>query len=400
MNLKFAHHGLQFFFITLCVEGRKKILSRIVDEKSRPIPTPLGECVVALWRHLHTLNPALTASNSVIMPDHVHLLLIVNFDRDPTFRPLVFIHWFMEETERMMAATDGGFAPAPLPSSIRNDFHPSAEVLPAGTRGWQPQVESGIPAGARARQPQIGNEPLPAGARARQPQIGNEQLPAGARGRQPQIGNEQLPAGARGRQPPSFAIWDRSFWLDLSFSSRQLKAIRRYIRLNPARALWKMRHPDRFQRHANIHHPILAANRSWDAIGNLTLLGSPLLFPVRLTRKKTLEEHSAAIDEIVEKARRGMIPVSGFLSPGEKEALRRLKEEPRARFIKMRPCALPPHYDPSAEDSRELAADRLLIISGFPQSVTDAGGIFRANCLLMNDLIIEMCDQAQTAAFA
>ena len=265
MNLKFAHHGLQFFFITLCVEGRRKILSRIVDEKSRPIPSALGECVVALWRHLHTLNPALTASNSVIMPDHVHLLLIVNFDRDPTFRPLVFIHWFMEETERMMAATDGGFAPAPLPSSIRNDFHPSAEVLPAGTRGWQPQVESGIPAGARARQPQIGNEPLPAGA----------------------------------WQPLSFAIWDRSFWLDLSFSSRQLKAIRRYIRLNPARALWKMRHPDRFQRHANIHHPILAANRSWDAIGNLTLLGSPLLFPVRLTRKKTLEEHSAAIDEIV-----------------------------------------------------------------------------------------------------
>ena len=76
MNLKFAHHGLQFFFITLCVEGRRKILSRIVDEKSRPIPTPLGECVVALWRHLHTLNPALTASNSV-----------------------------MEETERMMVAT-------------------------------------------------------------------------------------------------------------------------------------------------------------------------------------------------------------------------------------------------------------------------------------------------------
>ena len=369
MNLKFAHHGLQFFFITLCVEGRKKILSHIVDEKSRPIPTPLGECVVALWRYLHTLNPALTASNSVIMPDHVHLLLIVNFDRDPAFRPLVFIHWFMEETERMMAATDGGSAPAPLPSSIRNDFHPSAEALPAGARG-------------------------------RQPQIGDEILPAGARGRQPQIGDEILPAGARGRQPPSFAIWSRSFWLDLSFSSRQLKAIRRYIRLNPARALWKMRHPDRFQRHANIRHPILAANRNWDAIGNLTLLGSPLLFPVRLTRKKTPEEHAASIDKIVEKARRGMIPVSGFLSPGEKEALRRLKEEPHARFIKMRPCALPPHYDPSAEDSRELAADRLLIISGFPQSVTDAGGIFRANCLLMNDLITEMCDKAQTAAFA
>ena len=161
-----------------------------------------------------------------------------------------------------------------------------------------------------------------------------------------------------------------------------------------------MRHPDRFMRHAGIRHPILAANRTWDAIGNLTLLGSPLLFPVRLTRKKSLEEHAAAIEEIIEKARRGMIPVSGFLSPGEKEVLRRLKAESHARFIKMRPCALPPHYDPSAEDSRELAADRLLIISGFPQSVTDAGGIFRANCLLMNNMIVEMCERAQSAAFA
>ena len=113
MNLKFAHHGLQFFFITLCEEARRKILSRIVGEESRLVLTPPGDCVTALWRHLHTLNPALTASNSAIMPDHVHLLLIVNYDRDPTFRPLVFIHWFMEETERMMAATDGAAPPHP-----------------------------------------------------------------------------------------------------------------------------------------------------------------------------------------------------------------------------------------------------------------------------------------------
>lgn len=89
-----------------------------------------------------------------------------------------------------------------------------------------------------------------------------------------------------------------------------------------------------------------------------------------------------------------MIPVSGFLSPGEKEVLHRLKNEPLARFIKMRPCALPPSYDPSAEDSRELAADRLLILSGFPQSVVDAGAIFRQNCLAMNDMAAAICERA------
>lgn len=49
--------------------------------------------------------------------------------------------------------------------------------------------------------------------------------------------------------------------------------------------------------------------------------------------------------------------VSGFLSPGEKELLRCLKAEPRARFVKTLPYALPPRYDPSAEDSREIAAE-------------------------------------------
>ena len=190
--------------------------------------------------------------------------------------------------------------------------------------------------------------------------------------------------------------WEKKFWLMLSFSSRQLKAFRRYIKLNPARALWKARNPDRFLRRANIRHPILAHDRTWDAIGNLTLIASPMLFPVRLTRKKTLEEHSAAIDEIITKAKQGMIPVSGFISPGEKEALRRLKAEPLARFIKMLPHALPPRYDPSAEDSRELAADRLLILSGFPQTVSANEKIARTNCLLMNDLITALCEKAQS----
>lgn len=122
---------------------------------------------------------------------------------------------------------------------------------------------------------------------------------------------------------------------------------------------------------------------------------------MRLTLRKSVAEHEAAIAEIVERARRGHIPVSGFISPGEKEALRRLKEEPRARFIRLLPFALPPRYDPSAEDSRELAADRLLILSGFPETPhlsalemrrnADVAHAFRRNCLAMNDLAAEIC---------
>ena len=140
------------------------------------------------------------------------------------------------------------------------------------------------------------------------------------------------------------------------------------------------------------------------AAGDLTLLGSPFLFHVRLTLKKTVAEHEAAIAEIVAKAKRGMIPVWGFISPGEVEALRRLKAEPHTRFIRMMPCSLPPSYDPSAEDSRELAADRLLILSGFTDTPAvpardirryfGATHQFRQNCLKMNELVAALCAKA------
>ena len=56
----------------------------------------------------------------------------------------------------------------------------------------------------------------------------------------------------------------------------------------------------------------------------------------------------------------------GFLSPAEKELQRRLRVEPRARWIKMVPHGLPPRYDPSVEDSRAFAEGRLLVLSSFP----------------------------------
>jgi hypothetical protein len=311
MKLNLHKRGRKFFFITLCTEGRRKILSRI-NEDSSVTHSPIGESVAEIWRTSHSRNEAVTASNFIIMPDHIHLLMIVNYDKDPFFDLIDWIHEFDRLT-----ANETGLKPRTPLENIAPRFIASP-------------------------------------------------------------------------------LWEPKFWLMLSFSPRQLKAFRRYIKLNPDRALWKKRNPDRFIRRGNIRHAILPQNRIWDAIGNLTLLASPLLFPVRLTRKKTIEEHTETINAIIEKAKKGMIPISGFISPGEKEVLRRLKETPNARFIKMLPHALPPRYDPSAEDSRELAADRLLILSGFPQTVSAYDKIARTNCLLMNDLIVTLCENAQT----
>lgn len=318
MKLNLVRRGRKFFFLTVCVEGRAGVLSRIGDDAAVAL-TPEGERIAAFWRETHRRNPALTASNFVIMPDHVHLLLIADFDKDPAFDPIDWIHDFMRQTAPSVDAGSSGAGPR--------------FVAP-----WR---------------------------------------------------------------------WSRDFYLVLSFDSRQLKAIRRYIKLNPARKLWKLRHADRFACHRDFRSALFAKlpPRRWDGLGNLALFGSPFLFHVRLTLKKTVEEHKAAIDEIAERARQGEIPVSGFLSPGEKEALRRLKAEPHARFVKLLPCALPPRYDPSAEDSRELAAGRMAIVSGFPGtppvSALDmrrnpsAAHEFRQNCLALNDIAAALCAAAR-----
>ena len=396
MKMQFHHAGRQFFFITIAIERHLKAnpapqggLSRLVDERSRPALLPCGEIVKALLVAMHRCFPCATISDFVIMPDHVHFLLIVDYSQDPTFSPLWATHRLMDAAEILWAlerGTDGGSAPEPLEADAalskaitlaRQNFG----QLIVGNHAVLPlQQEAPTPQGLQSNPTQQGF----GGAVAKQSH------PAGVRGLQAPVPSPQsTPQGPR---------WNRRCFIELSFDARQLKAIRRYIRLNPARALWKARHPDRFIRFANIRHPVLDSARRWDAMGNLTLLASPFLHHVRLTMRKTAEEHAAEIDSIMERAVRGLVPVSGFISPGEKELLRRLKAEPQARFIKTVPFSLPPRYDPSAEDSRELAADRLLILSGFPQGTPDSRENLRARCNIMNSLAAALCSKAAEMA--
>jgi len=289
VKFNFIHAGKRFFFITLVVKERRALLSRRVRDEIVEL-LPAGQRVKDHWATSHQRDAAVTASNFILMPDHAHFLLIVDFDKRPTFDVLDWIMHFIRETG-----------------------------------DWE--------------------------------------------------------------------LWDRHLYFQLSFSLRQLKSIRRYIKMNPARAWWKESHRDMFVRRGGLRHEMLDPAFPWTAFGNLTLLANPFLYQVRLTTKKTLFELEGEIAAAVEKARHGMVPVSGFISPGEKEVFRRLLAEPNTRWVKMLPYGLAQRYDPSVEDSRHLAEGRVLILSAFPASVPSSP-ISRANCLVMNDRIAELCVRA------
>ena len=408
MKLEYAKRGLQFFFVTLVVAERRQVLSSIAELEAsgqagasgragRPALLPLGEIVAAALRAVHRVWPAVTISDYVVMPDHLHFLLIVDYNRDQSIAPLFIAHRFADAVERALALVEErngrGFAPnpgrAPSPSE-----GPNPGRAPNPGEGPDPGRAAG--ALAERRVEFMAGLLREAAAAAREAAPGELKVERGLR-----FGERRGGAGARA--PVRSVVFARDCYIELSFDSRQLKAVRRYIKLNPARAIWKARHPDLFICYRAIKSERFAAfaPRRFDAIGALPILGSPFLFHVRLTLKKTVAEHEAAIQEIVEKARHGMVPVSGFISPGEKEALRRLKAEPSARFVKLLPHALPARYDPSAEDSREIAAGRLVILSAFPDTPAigspamkrdpAASHRFRQNCLAMNDLAARLC---------
>ena len=354
------------------------------------------------------------------MPDHIHYLLIVDYDRDRNINPLFISHRVADVVEMAVAEEwTGAHAPAPPTNTCAIAPTTGAAAAPT-TEAAAPEFNAdelvdkmaglfkfairlaNIRAAASSLKEEHGLKfgeivcDIPTA-------IGDGKAIMGAEAPVDGTGARASSGGAGARAPVRSVVFARECHIELSFDSRQLKAIRHYIRLNPARSIWKRRHPDLFLCHRAIKSKRLAsfAPMSFDGIGALTLLGSPFLFHVRLTLKKTVAEHSAAIDEIIEKARLGMVPVSGFISPGEKEALRRLKAEPRSRFIKLLPYALPTRYDPSAEDSREIAAGRLLILSCFrdtpPISSLEmkrnpsAAHAFRRNCLAMNDIAARLC---------
>ena len=60
------------------------------------------------------------------------------------------------------------------------------------------------------------------------------------------VGGGVAAGGSGATAPVRAVVFARDCYIELSFDSRQLKAVRHYIKLNPARRLWKLHHPDLF----------------------------------------------------------------------------------------------------------------------------------------------------------
>ena len=62
------------YFVTICTQDRKKILSDIVGD-GFPVPKPYGMIAEKFIEQIPAKYPSVSVDKYVIMPDHIHLLL-------------------------------------------------------------------------------------------------------------------------------------------------------------------------------------------------------------------------------------------------------------------------------------------------------------------------------------
>ena len=70
------------YFVTICTEGRRKKLSNIVGEGLCALPkadlTPIGQQVADAISYMGRAYEGVSVDGFVIMPNHVHLLLLIH----------------------------------------------------------------------------------------------------------------------------------------------------------------------------------------------------------------------------------------------------------------------------------------------------------------------------------
>jgi hypothetical protein len=178
----------------------------------------------------------------------------------------------------------------------------------------------------------------------------------------------------------------------------QLQAMMRYVRMNPQRLATKRLMPGFFR----VQKDIEIAGRSFDGVGNVALLhaGQYDVVHVRSIWVKAAEQGDNQtlrdyMNGCVLKARKGVVMVSPFISPQEKQVMQVLINEHHS-FILLADNGFRDYYKPSDALFDACAAGRVLILS--PWSY-DAGKrhISRADCVNLNNMAEEFCKAMEPA---
>ena len=109
-NFDYSKHGA--YFITVCTQNRRKILSSIIVGEGFPLPqlTKYGDVVDRWIRNIPDKYSGISVDSYVIMPNHIHLLIGVAMDGgrgDPSPTIHSIMGWLKYQTTKEINKMQG-----------------------------------------------------------------------------------------------------------------------------------------------------------------------------------------------------------------------------------------------------------------------------------------------------
>lgn len=172
----------------------------------------------------------------------------------------------------------------------------------------------------------------------------------------------------------------------------QLHTMIRYVQMNPQRLATKRLRPGYFR----VQKDIVIGERKYDGVGNVGLLMEEGFDTVHVRSKMVKAAENGTdlplrnyMNSRVQLARKGVVMVSPFISPQEKQVMQVLLQEQHP-FILLTDNGIRDYYKPADTLFDACAAGRLLILSPWPY---DEGKrhISRSECMALNTMAEEIC---------
>ena len=324
------------YHVTLTVPSREPLLGTLVIQEGDPSKaqierTALGNAVVnelyVMCRHY----PAIRILQFCLMPDHFHAVIHVTQVMETSIRSVIRGYW--------QGVKKHGRAYSLSVAAEFNSATTNEEGKNSGTTG-----ERGKNSGTTGE----GGYPFP-------------------------------------------VFTERPFIRPLSRRG-QLHTMIRYVQMNPQRLATKRLKPGFFR----VQKDIEIGDRKYDGVGNVTLLIAEHFEPVhvRSVMVKAAEQGDTEplrnyMNGCVLAARKGVVMVSPFISPQEKQVMQVLLQEERP-FVLLTDNGFRDYYKPADALFDACAAGRLLILSPWPY---DEGKrhISRSECVALNAMAEEIC---------
>ena len=392
-----AWKGICVYHITLTVPSREPLLGRLVipdgdPSQARVERTALGNAVVDELYVMCQHYPAIRIFQFCLMPDHLHAVIRVTKVMDTSIRSVIRGYWqgvkklgrahTLAVSGGPLAASSGPLAASSGPSAASGGPLAVAHEGPSAASGGPLAVaHEGSLAASNEGSSAVSGGPL-----AVAPEFNSGTINEGKA-----AGNAASESTAPKEGHWAFPIFtERPFIRPLSRRG-QLKAMMRYVQMNPQRLATKRLMPGFFR----VQKGIEIAGRSYDGVGNVALLhaGSYDVVHVRSIWVKAAQRGDRQnlrdyMNSRVLEARKGVVMVSPFISPQEKQVMQVLLDEQRP-FILLADNGFREYYKPSDNLFDACAEGRLLILSPWQY---DAGKrhISRDDCMALNAMAEEI----------